>query len=309
MLLIEDLQVEIAGKVILEHIDLEIQPGETHILFGPNGSGKTSLLMTIMGYPQYNVVSGKMSFRGKDITYLPINERAELGIGMSYQRPPTIHGLKTRQMLQLCAKGGVEEASLAQLVNFEEFLDRDLNAGFSGGEIKRSELLQLMAQNPDLMLFDEPESGVDLENIALVGETIAALLERDGAPDRSKSKMQMKLERTKMGLIITHTGYILDYVSADKGQVLYNGKLSCVSNPGEISTMFPGPSGSVPGPVSRYSSHAFKPSPPKNFLRTLGSIVFSDAFMEVRSNSNKVPPESWGGVKAGSHMEYRSWNG
>ncbi|MGD8986043.1 MAG: ABC transporter ATP-binding protein [Desulfobacteraceae bacterium] len=234
MLLIEDLQVEIAGKVILEHIDLEIQPGETHILFGPNGSGKTSLLMTIMGYPQYNVVSGKMSFRGKDITYLPINERAELGIGMSYQRPPTIHGLKTRQMLQLCAKGGIEEASLAQLVNFEEFLDRDLNAGFSGGEIKRSELLQLMAQNPDLMLFDEPESGVDLENIALVGETIAALLERDGAPDRSKSKMQMKLERTKMGLIITHTGYILDYVSADKGQVLYNGKLSCVSNPGEI---------------------------------------------------------------------------
>jgi Fe-S cluster assembly ATP-binding protein len=234
MLLIEDMQVEIAGRVILQHIDLEIQPGETHILFGPNGSGKTSLLMTIMGYPQYKVVSGKMSFRGKDITYLPINERAELGIGMSYQRPPTIHGLKTRQMLQLCAKGGVEEASLAQLVNFEEFLDRDLNAGFSGGEIKRSELLQLMAQNPDLMLFDEPESGVDLENIALVGETIATLLERDGAPDRSKSKMRMKMERTKMGLIITHTGYILDYVSADKGQVLYNGRLSCVSNPGEI---------------------------------------------------------------------------
>jgi len=234
MLLIEDLQVEIAGKVILKHIDLEIQQGETHILFGPNGSGKTSLLMTIMGYPQYKVVSGKMRFKGEDITYLPINERAELGIGMSYQRPPTIHGLKTRQMLKICSRGTVAEESLASLVNFEEFLDRDLNAGFSGGEIKRSELLQLMAQDPDLMLFDEPESGVDLENIALVGETIAALLERDGAPDRSKSKMQMKLERTKMGLIITHTGYILDYVSADKGQVLYNGKLSCVSNPGEI---------------------------------------------------------------------------
>ena len=234
MLLVEDLQVEIAGKVILQHIDLEIHSGETHILFGPNGSGKTSLLMTIMGYPQYKVVSGKITFRGKDITHRPINERAELGIGISYQRPPTIHGLKTRQMLKICAKGEVEEDDLAKLLNFEGFLDRDVNAGFSGGEIKRSELLQLMAQNPDLMLFDEPESGVDLENIALVGETIATLLEKDGTPGNRKSKMKMKLERTKMGLIITHTGYILDYVSADKGQVLYDGKLSCVSNPREI---------------------------------------------------------------------------
>ncbi len=104
MLLIEDLQVELAGKRILKHIDLEIKPGETHVLFGPNGSGKTSLLMTIMGYPQYKVVAGKISFKGEDITNMPINERAMLGIGMSYQRPPTIHGLKTRQMVSLCAR-------------------------------------------------------------------------------------------------------------------------------------------------------------------------------------------------------------
>ena len=234
MLLIEDLKVELAEKVILEHIDLEIEPGETHILFGPNGSGKTSLLMTIMGYPQYRVVFGKIIFRDEDITHMPINERAQLGIGMSYQRPPTIHGLKTRQMIHLCAKGEANEDQLAKRVNFEEFLDRDVNAGFSGGEIKRSELLQLMAQNPDLMLFDEPESGVDLENISLVGETIAGLLQKDGFPEKTKSKMKMKLERTKMGLIITHTGHILDYVSADKGQVLYNGRLSCISNPREI---------------------------------------------------------------------------
>jgi Fe-S cluster assembly ATP-binding protein len=93
-----------------------------------------------------------------------------------------------------------------------------------------------MAQAPDLMLFDEPESGVDLENIALVGKTIASLLQKDGDPleGEQKSKMQLKRERTKMGLIITHTGYILDYVTADKGQVLYDGKLSCISNPREI---------------------------------------------------------------------------
>lgn len=238
MLLIEDLQVELAGKTILKHIDLEIKPGETHVLFGPNGSGKTSLLMTIMGYPQYKVTNGKIVFKGVDITHSPIDERARLGIGMSYQRPPTIHGLKTRQMVQICAKSkGDQEVNveeLARKVYFENFLDRDVNAGFSGGEIKRSELLQLMAQDPDFMLFDEPESGVDLENIAVVGKTIAALLQKECASSASKSRLQQRLERTKMGLIITHTGHILDYVTVDKGQVLFDGVLSCSSNPREI---------------------------------------------------------------------------
>ena len=235
MLLVEDLQVELAGKTILKHIDLEIKPGETHVLFGPNGSGKTSLLMTIMGYPQYKVVGGKIVFKGVDITHSPINERAQLGIGMSYQRPPTINGLKTRQMVQICAhdeNANVEQ--LARKVSFHQFLDRDVNAGFSGGEIKRSELLQLLAQNPDLMLFDEPESGVDLENIALVGNTIAQLLQKECPSTEEKSRLRIKRERTKMGLIITHTGYILDYVSVDKGQLLYNGVLSCSTNPREI---------------------------------------------------------------------------
>jgi len=234
MLQIEDLQVKLGDKEILKHIDLEIRPGETHVLFGPNGSGKTSLLMTIMGYPQYEVSAGKIMFKGENITHLPIDERAKLGIGMSYQRPPTINGLKTRQMVQLCAGDEVDEEALARRVNFEEFLDRDVNAGFSGGEIKRSELLQLMAQAPDLMLFDEPESGVDMENISLVGKTIASLLLKDPPVVNTKTKMKSKLERKKMGLIITHTGFILDYVAADKGQVLYDGMLSCISNPREI---------------------------------------------------------------------------
>ncbi len=234
MLFIEDLKVELSGKTILRHIDLEIRPGETHVLFGPNGSGKTSLLMTIMGYPQYRVLSGKIFFKGEDITEKSINERAELGIGMSYQRPPTINGLKTRQMVQLCAGPEIDVEGLADQVNFRDFLERDVNAGFSGGEIKRSELLQLLAQQPDLMLFDEPESGVDMENIALVGNTIAGLLQKKLPVNHSKSKMQKKMERTKMGLIITHTGHILDYVTADKGQVLFDGMLSCVSNPREI---------------------------------------------------------------------------
>ncbi len=238
MLHIENLQVELGDKIILKRIDLDIELGETHVLFGPNGSGKTSLLMTIMGYPQYRVVKGKIFFKDVDITELPINERAQLGIGMSYQRPPTIDGLKTRQIVQICGKDKVDVEALAGRVNFLDFMERDVNAGFSGGEIKRSELLQLMAQDADLMLFDEPESGVDLENITLVGETIAGLLQRDGEPSdqKEKTRMQRKIERTKMGLIITHTGYILDYVAADKGQVLFDGMLSCVSNPSEILT-------------------------------------------------------------------------
>lgn len=235
MLLVEDLQVEIAGKVILKHIDLEIKPGETHVLFGPNGSGKTSLLMTLMGYPQYKIVGGRILFKGVDITHSPIDERARLGIGMSYQRPPTIRGLKVAQMVRICARNNEMDVNkLASRVNFEDFLERDVNLAFSGGEIKRAELLQLMAQNPDLMLFDEPESGVDLENISLIGHTIARLLQKECEAIETKSRLRAKRERYKMGLIITHTGHILDYVDVDKGQVLYNGVLSCTSNPREI---------------------------------------------------------------------------
>jgi Fe-S cluster assembly ATP-binding protein len=236
MLQIEDLQVKVGDKEILKHIDLEIHQGETHILFGPNGSGKTSLLMTIIGYPQYKVTGGKMVFKGEDITHMPIDERAQLGIGVSYQRPPTINGVKTKQMVQICAKEEVDVEALAAKVNFSEFLERDINAGFSGGEIKRSELLQLMAQDADLLLFDEPESGVDLENISLIGNTIGELLQRDFKLSREKSQKKLHEERTKMGLIITHTGFILDYMTADRGQLLYDGELTCASNPREIFT-------------------------------------------------------------------------
>ncbi|OPY73501.1 MAG: Vegetative protein 296 [Syntrophorhabdus sp. PtaU1.Bin050] len=234
MLLIEDLQVELGGKVLLKNIRLEIKPGETHILFGPNGSGKTSLLMTIMGYPQYEVKRGRIVFNGHDITHARIDERAKMGIGMSYQRPPTISGVKTRQMIDICAKKAVDAEALARSMNFEDFLERDVNAGFSGGEIKRSELLQLMAQNPNLLLFDEPESGVDIENMALIGSTIAQVLQKTPVKDKAKTIAEQRRDRTKMGLIITHTGYVLDYVPADKGQVLYEGVLSCSGNPREV---------------------------------------------------------------------------
>ena len=234
MLRIEDLRVEVEGREILHDVDLGINHGETHVLFGPNGSGKTTLLMATMGFPSYRITGGKIAFKGQDITNRPLNERANLGIGLSFQRPPTIRGVKMRQMLEICGKGEKDVESMARDLDFNEFLDRDLNAGFSGGEIKRSELLQLMAQDPDFFLLDEPESGVDLENIALIGAVIERLLQRELRAQQGKSRKELKQERKKSGLIITHTGYILDYLDVDVGHVLLDGELACSGNPREI---------------------------------------------------------------------------
>ncbi|MFP4517681.1 MAG: ABC transporter ATP-binding protein [Desulfovibrionales bacterium] len=235
MLTIENLRVSVGGKEVLKGINLSIEEGETFILFGPNGSGKTTLLMTLMGFSGYEVLGGKIAFRGKDITALPTYERARMGIGMSFQRPPTIHGLKTGQLVKVCARDKeVDVEALARRVNFENFLERDINSGFSGGEIKRSELLQLLAQEPRLVLFDEPESGVDLENMALIGKNVRYLLEGGVEPRPDASMKEQKEQIRTAGLIITHTGYILDYINADRGQVIYNGVLCCEARPRDI---------------------------------------------------------------------------
>jgi Fe-S cluster assembly ATP-binding protein len=224
---IEQLSVEVEGREILHNINLEMKLGETHVLFGPNGGGKTTLLMAIMGFPKYRVTKGKIVFKGKDITKLPLDERARLGIGMSFQRPPVVRGVKTRDVVAACLKGQGNEESISQLAektNLADFLDREINYGFSGGELKRSELMQLLAQRPTLTLIDEPESGVDLVNIVLIGELINNLLEKDCPIP----------ERKCMGLIITHTGHILDYVNARTGYVMCDGVIGCEGDPHEI---------------------------------------------------------------------------
>lgn len=237
MLIIEDLSVSVGGKPILNHIHMEIPQGETHVLFGPNGSGKTSLMMTIMGFSGYTVTGGKITYKGRDVTHMPIHERSRLGIGVLFQRPPTIRGLKTRDFVSLCARDREADVDrLATLLNFTEFLDRDVNHQFSGGEIKRSELLQLMAQQPDLALLDEPESGVDLENIVLLGNVVNRLLGRVGNVPGAPMSPDHRKKSLKSALVITHAGHILDYITADKGQVLYDGHLCCSKNPREILT-------------------------------------------------------------------------
>jgi len=228
LLVVEGLSVSVEEKEILHGVDLEVKEGEIHALFGPNGAGKTSLLMAIMGIPPYRVTEGRILFKGEDITDLLINERARLGIGLSFQRPPTIRGVRTRKMVEICSEGKANAEEMASYLKLEDFLDRDVNYGFSGGEIKRAELLQLLAQNPDLILIDEPESGVDLESIALIGEAINRLLRRDV---RLSERRKMPL---KTGLIITHTGHILDYVKVDKAHVMCHGRIGCSGHPLEL---------------------------------------------------------------------------
>jgi Fe-S cluster assembly ATP-binding protein len=229
LLEIRELGVRVDSRQILHDVNLSIQPGETQVMFGPNGGGKTTLLMTIMGFPRYRVTKGSIFFKGKDITNLPLDERARLGIGISFQRPPVVRGVRTRDMVAACLKEPekaklVEE--LARKANLVDFLDRDINYGFSGGELKRSELLQLLAQGPELALLDEPESGVDLENIALIGQLIGDLLDKSH-PIR---------KRRRGGLLISHTGHILEYVSARTGYVMCNGRIICEGDPHEILT-------------------------------------------------------------------------
>ncbi|MEN6395004.1 MAG: ABC transporter ATP-binding protein [Methanoregula sp.] len=225
MLDINDLHVNVGDKEVLHGIDLHIDAGETHVLMGPNGSGKTTLLMTLMGFSNYKITKGNILFNGEDVTAMHADERSKRGIGMLFQRPPTISGLKLGKLLTAISHDKtVDIPVLASSVHMGAFLERDINKGFSGGEIKRSEVLQLMIQNPDLVMLDEPESGVDLENISLIGNAIGSLLEKEKRIGT----------RAKSGLVITHTGFILDYLDADKGHVMCDGMIKCHGNPREI---------------------------------------------------------------------------
>jgi len=231
LLEITDLAVEVDEKEILSDIDLYIDEGETHVLLGPNGSGKSTLFMSILGFPKYNITRGEIIFKGEDITHLGTTERVKMGIGVSFQNPPAIRGVKLMDLLKIEHHEDVKEelspemTEQASKLKFDErFLERDVNLGFSGGEVKRSEILQLLAQKPDFIMFDEPDSGVDIENVELLAEEINTLLDKDKKPGLRKNS----------GLLITHLGYILNFVTADTAHVLMDGRIACSGNPDEI---------------------------------------------------------------------------
>lgn len=236
LLEIKDLHVTVDGSEVLKGVSLELCEGEIHALFGPNGSGKTTLLNTVMGFARYNVTRGSIWFKGKEITHATIDERARLGVGISFQRPPTIRGVTLRSLISFSRQSLTDEEieRAADKLDAREFLDREINAGLSGGEMKRTEMLQIILQSPDFVCLDEPESGVDLENMALIGKASRIALGRDSFDGAACRSIKSRRADYKAGLIITHTGQIMDHIFVDKGHVLMNGEIVCSGNAAEL---------------------------------------------------------------------------
>lgn len=222
---IKDLCVKAGGKSVLDHLNLVIPDGEVHALLGQNGSGKTTLMMTIMGFSGYEATQGEILFKGKNILGLDVCERSRLGIAIAQQRPPTIHGVTLRMILEYTLRGlenpGDRISELAKITRMEPFLERSINDGMSGGEIKRAELLQLLALSPAFSMMDEPDSGVDIEALALVGHLVSNLF----SPDARRPALR------NAGLMITHSGNILKYMNIDKAHVMHDGRIGCSGNP------------------------------------------------------------------------------
>eukprot|EP01029_Cantina_marsupialis_P012010 TRINITY_DN26555_c0_g1_i1.p1 TRINITY_DN26555_c0_g1~~TRINITY_DN26555_c0_g1_i1.p1 ORF type:complete len:705 (-),score=244.68 TRINITY_DN26555_c0_g1_i1:270-2348(-) len=224
ILIVEDLHVNIGDKEYLKGVNLVIREGETHVLLGPNGAGKSTFLNTIMGLAPYEVTKGRIIFKGTDITKMDISERANLGVGLMFQKPANVPGLKLNKFIKAAFQKKHKTHKFDEIVeshavttNMKKFLDaeRDLNVGFSGGELKRAEIFQLLCQQPEFCMLDEPESGVDLENINLLGSAIGKLLNH----------------QKRACLVITHTGHILDHMPQGTAHILVDGKLRCHGDP------------------------------------------------------------------------------
>jgi Fe-S cluster assembly ATP-binding protein len=221
---IKNLSVEVNKKRILDNINLSIERGQSYVMFGPNGSGKTTFLMTLMGMPGYDVTKGRIIFENRDITKKDVDERARLGIGIGFQLPQEIRGVKLIDLLKLCAgkkpeqKLGSGEKKLVKKFMLDKMLERDVNLDFSGGEKKRAEILQLLFMKPKLMLLDEPDSGVDLESLKIIGEEIQEYVEKNNAST----------------LVITHQGHILEHMKVEKACVLLKNTIYCYNEPQKI---------------------------------------------------------------------------
>ena len=222
MLELDQVSVAVGDKPILHDISLAVPAGKVHVLLGPNGSGKSSILSAAMGLAPFEVTSGEIRYRDQNLAGLGIDERAQAGLGMAFQRPPALDGVSVAEFAA-ALDANDRLAAEADALDLGDFSHRDLVVGFSGGEIKRWEVLKLFLQSPDFMLFDEPESGVDLEHIAAVGNAVNRLVSmpaRDGG--------------MRGALLITHSGLILEHIRADHGYILNQGRIIHSGPPNEL---------------------------------------------------------------------------
>ena len=235
ILSVEGLHVSAGEKEILRGVDLSAGRGETHVLMGPNGTGKSTLGYAIMGNPAYTITSGKIFFNGEDITDLPVNERAKKGIFLSFQNPLEVPGVtlsafirsaleyKTGERIKLFAYKKKLAETMAQLSMDESYAERDLNVGFSGGEKKKAEILQMLMLEPSLAILDETDSGLDVDAVRTVSAGIKLYQERCNGTL----------------LIITHSTRILESLTVDaahvmeKGVIVKNGGAELVSEVNE----------------------------------------------------------------------------
>ena len=222
LLQVKDLSVSIDNELpILNNINLDIKPGETHVLMGPNGAGKSTLGFTLMGNPHYCVTGGKIFFEGEDITELSADKRAKAGMFLSFQNPHEVPGISLSSFIRnayhnqtgapvklLAFQKSLRQAM--EILNMDEsYADRDLNVGFSGGEKKKSEILQLLMLSPKLAILDETDSGLDVDAVRTVSKGIEEYQKnKDGAL-----------------LIITHSTKILESLHVDRTHVLVKGSI------------------------------------------------------------------------------------
>jgi len=220
MLEISNLKVKVEDKEILKGVDLTINEGEVLALMGPNGSGKSSFASTIIGNPKYEVSDGKISFKGEDLLKMTPDERANIGIYMAFQYPVAVPGVTVREMLLTALRAKNKEIVVSALdlkktVEMEaeklhldqELLGRSLNDGFSGGEKKKMEILQMRVLKPKLLILDEIDSGLDIDALATIARNVAEMVK--------KSKMSV--------LVITHYQRVLNYLTPDKVAVMKDG--------------------------------------------------------------------------------------
>jgi len=225
---VEDLHVSVEGTEILKGVDLVVGTGEVHALMGPNGSGKSTLANALLGSPSYEVTAGRILFKGEDITTWPADVRGKAGMFLAFQYPEEIPGVPVAQFLRqaLSARKGMDLSVLELRVSIMEWMkklgmdpafgDRYLNEGFSGGEKKRNEILQLAILEPELAILDETDSGLDIDALGVVARGVTSVREA----------------RPELGVVVvTHYHRILEQLHPDVVHLLVDGRVVTSGGP------------------------------------------------------------------------------